>query len=197
MTNRICISCDVDISHRGAKARFCGEPCRMWARSRTDKRIRPVDGCVVCKGSLDGKMITAIYCSVSCKNHAMQKRRVRDDAARYLKERDRRIAYATNYAKKNPHVGQATKRKRRAAMVAQGIFRFTSARWLRMQRMHDFRCFYCGEKSPLTMDHVVPLIRGGSHSEGNIVPACMSCNCTKQARFVMEWRLQKSRRVAA
>lgn len=44
-------------------------------------------------------------------------------------------------------------------------------------------CHYCERKfSPaeLTMDHVVPLARGGSSTQGNIVPACKDCNRDKK-----------------
>ncbi|MBN20585.1 MAG: HNH endonuclease [Bdellovibrionaceae bacterium] len=44
-------------------------------------------------------------------------------------------------------------------------------------------CHYC-EKSfsaqQLTMDHVVPLARGGTSSKGNIVPCCRECNQKKK-----------------
>ncbi len=44
-------------------------------------------------------------------------------------------------------------------------------------------CHYCGRKFPaaqLTMDHVVPLARGGTSTKGNIVPACRDCNRDKR-----------------
>lgn len=44
-------------------------------------------------------------------------------------------------------------------------------------------CHYCEKKVPpstLTMDHVVPLARGGTSSKGNIVPACKACNRDKK-----------------
>jgi 5-methylcytosine-specific restriction protein A len=43
-------------------------------------------------------------------------------------------------------------------------------------------CHYCGLKFPfkaLTLDHVVPLARGGTTSPGNVVPACRTCNQAK------------------
>jgi 5-methylcytosine-specific restriction endonuclease McrA len=46
-------------------------------------------------------------------------------------------------------------------------------------------CFYCKRKRPLTMDHVVPLSRGGAHAAYNIVAACHSCNASKGARLTM------------
>lgn len=51
-------------------------------------------------------------------------------------------------------------------------------------------CHYCGCKvgrENLTMDHVVPLIRGGRSTKGNIVPACKACNTKKKYLLPLEW----------
>ncbi len=51
-------------------------------------------------------------------------------------------------------------------------------------------CHYCGRKFPpteLTMDHVVPLIRGGKSTKGNSVPACKECNNKKKHMLPIEW----------
>ena len=43
-------------------------------------------------------------------------------------------------------------------------------------------CHYCGRKFPpeaLTMDHVVPVARGGRSTRGNVVPCCRACNAAK------------------
>ena len=53
--------------------------------------------------------------------------------------------------------------------------------WL--DRLNRGVCHYCGKKFPpkqLTMDHVVPLARGGQSTKGNIVPACRICNRDKK-----------------
>lgn len=55
-------------------------------------------------------------------------------------------------------------------------------------------CFYCGEKSrSLTIDHVLPRVRGGRHSIGNLVAACGPCNFSKGGKTIMEWRVWKLR----
>lgn len=44
-------------------------------------------------------------------------------------------------------------------------------------------CHYCNRKfkaDQITMDHVIPLARGGTSTPGNIVPACKSCNQSKK-----------------
>lgn len=51
-------------------------------------------------------------------------------------------------------------------------------------------CYYCGRKVPpaeLTLDHIVPLIRGGKSVRGNIVPACKECNSRKKYLLPLEW----------
>ncbi len=51
-------------------------------------------------------------------------------------------------------------------------------------------CHYCGRQvgaRQLTMDHVVPLVRGGRSTRGNVVPACKACNSKKQLLLPVEW----------
>src|SRR5919109_5123909 len=51
-------------------------------------------------------------------------------------------------------------------------------------------CYYCrrqvGARS-LTMDHIVPLGRGGKSIRGNVVPACKDCNTQKKSLVPVEW----------
>lgn len=51
-------------------------------------------------------------------------------------------------------------------------------------------CYYCGKAVypvELTMDHIVPLIRGGRSSRGNVAPACKTCNSKKKYLLPIEW----------
>ncbi len=52
------------------------------------------------------------------------------------------------------------------------------------------KCYYCGREVPpqdLTMDHIVPIIRGGKSTKNNIVPACKECNNKKKHSLPIEW----------
>jgi 5-methylcytosine-specific restriction endonuclease McrA len=58
------------------------------------------------------------------------------------------------------------------------------------RRCDKGKCHYCGRAtSPkeLTMDHIVPLARGGKTTKGNVVPACKECNNRKKQLLPMEW----------
>ena len=51
-------------------------------------------------------------------------------------------------------------------------------------------CGYCGRPTPprdLTMDHIVPVARGGRSTKGNVLPACKACNSAKKQLLPMEW----------
>ena len=55
-------------------------------------------------------------------------------------------------------------------------------------------CHYCGQKvgaENLTMDHVIPVVRGGSSTKGNIVPACSDCNRDKKTAIPAEQILKE------
>lgn len=69
------------------------------------------------------------------------------------------------------------------------------ARELRQTRWWKTRvargvCHYCGKRFPpaeLTMDHLVPIIRGGKTTRGNCVAACKDCNNRKKYMLPIEW----------
>jgi 5-methylcytosine-specific restriction enzyme A len=58
------------------------------------------------------------------------------------------------------------------------------------RRVSSGVCYYCrrdvGARA-LTMDHIVPLGRGGKSVRGNVVPACKDCNTKKQGLVPVEW----------
>ena len=55
-------------------------------------------------------------------------------------------------------------------------------------------CQYCGTRThDLTLDHVVPRHRGGSHTWDNLVAACKPCNHRKGGKTLDEARLHLMR----
>lgn len=67
-------------------------------------------------------------------------------------------------------------------------------RWWQ-DRLAKGDCHYCEDKftaEELTMDHVVPVARGGKSTKGNVVPACKPCNTRKKHLTPVEMLLQDS-----
>jgi 5-methylcytosine-specific restriction endonuclease McrA len=55
-------------------------------------------------------------------------------------------------------------------------------------------CSYCGKETKRedrTIDHVVPLAKGGPHAIANLAMACFSCNSSKQDKDLQEWVSQR------
>lgn len=99
------------------------------------------------------------------------------------KERNKRYA-ANNQDKLN----EKSQRRRAYKLNAKRFALTKKEIW----RLYNSKCFYCESPSE-TMDHVMPLSRGGDHGIGNLVPCCGSCNYSKAGRTVMEWRIWKLR----
>lgn len=56
------------------------------------------------------------------------------------------------------------------------------SQWWKRRRAAGI-CHYCGAHvgaGALTMDHLLPIIRGGRSTRGNVVPACKACNDAKK-----------------
>jgi 5-methylcytosine-specific restriction endonuclease McrA len=69
-----------------------------------------------------------------------------------------------------------------------------SAWWQR--KLQQGLCAYCGKRFPaaeLTMDHVVPVARGGRSTKGNVVPCCKPCNNAKKLLTPAELLLRAQR----
>ncbi len=63
------------------------------------------------------------------------------------------------------------------------------SQWWKRRRSEGV-CYFCRRKFPpkeLTMDHIIPLIRGGKSTKGNVVPSCKECNNKKKHMLPLEW----------
>lgn len=58
-------------------------------------------------------------------------------------------------------------------------------------RLSVGRCHYCDRSiavRELTMDHIVPIVRGGRSTKSNVVPCCKECNTNKRDLVPVEWQ---------
>jgi 5-methylcytosine-specific restriction endonuclease McrA len=73
---------------------------------------------------------------------------------------------------------------RRARVIKEKTY-FVSEKEIR--KLYSDPCFVCGSKENQSIDHIVPISRGGTHSIGNLMTLCRTCNASKHARFLVEW----------
>lgn len=101
---------------------------------------------------------------------------------------DRIRTYQREWLQSRPTYGAERAHKRRARLAANNVFLVTDKD---MAQLYASPCFYCGSRDIIEADHVIPIHRGGTHSIGNLVPACRTCNRSKGSKTITEWRKAK------
>lgn len=95
---------------------------------------------------------------------------------------------AKKWRQKNPEKvrKQVRRRKERLKNAPGGPYEPT--RYLDRVLLYGDACAYCVKKPAETLDHAVPVSRGGSNWPANIYPACFSCNSEKKDKILhKEW----------
>jgi len=65
-----------------------------------------------------------------------------------------------------------------------------ASQWWKRKRASGI-CHYCQNSflpGELTMDHIIPLARGGRSEKFNLVPCCKDCNTKKNQFLPWEWK---------
>lgn len=186
----ICHTCATEFEARTSVQRCCSPKCKREFKKNYDRERYP--------------SVQAATIERACAWQRENKSRKRSYDAEYRERtRDRRLALkrehgCTTYwsdvdaarlrAQENEH-------RRRARLLGNGTFEVSPRDRSRLLARYGHGCAYCGSKfSPtvgLEWDHVLPVVRGGGHGIGNLLPACHDCNRSKSHRTVMEWRTRK------
>jgi 5-methylcytosine-specific restriction endonuclease McrA len=120
------------------------------------------------------------YCSHECR-YAVQ-------LEGHKANRAERTAYMREWCLRNPDKARANYLRRDSLERAAGGSLVTDRDLVRLVRRHRGMCAYCGLRPYEHFDHVIPLVRGGRHSIGNLMPACAPCNLSKGSRLLADWR---------
>lgn len=89
------------------------------------------------------------------------------------------------YRESNPEKFRDYCNSRRAKKLSNGVFKIATKE---LKKLYESPCLYCGSIESIQADHVVPIARGGTHSIGNLVPACARCNQSKGSKLLTEWK---------
>jgi len=104
----------------------------------------------------------------------------------YATCREERLEYQRKWRKANFDQKHSQEHRRRTRKRnAEGSF--NAADIERQRKAQKSKCYYCGQKAKLTVEHLVPLARGGTNWPDNIVLACGPCNFSKQDKLPHEY----------
>jgi hypothetical protein len=186
---RTCPGCETTFKAWRTDQKYCTAECGNRHRARrayqyADLSDRP---CQRCGTVFTPKQSTSVYCSRLCS------RRVT-----YARYRPQRLAATKAWVKANPELRRAIAAQYKAnrrmwEQLNPGSVGILSKDWRKLLRHYRHRCAYCGgNEGGIHMEHVIPLSRGGRHAIGNVLPACQSCNLSKGAKLVAEWKRDDS-----
>lgn len=120
------------------------------------------------------------YCSEECRKAVLQHRRRESRKTEAYKERKRSC-------------GNNRKRARKYGCEYDSSIRAT-----KVFERDGWHCRICGKRTPKrlqgknklnapTLDHIIPLSKGGGHTWNNVQCACRLCNSVKSDRFIEPW----------
>ena len=141
----------------------------------------------------------------------VEQRRI-DQAAWYEKNRAITLAKQKKKYDADPAMRQriveSTKRRRQADPYKRRIEdqRYRAAReatpeltmkqWREVLSYYNNACAYCGIRNvTFTVEHIIPVSRQGTNDPYNLAPACLKCNCSKQAATLIEFLFLRHLRV--
>lgn len=163
-----CRSCGKVGMSKGLKQRVICGPCRIKGSVNLGLKIVRKQKEVSCKSC--GNVHFAYNQGSMC----IDCRTARDKAAKRLKDRQR-----SSFSKR---------------CLKYGV-RYTTINRIEVYRRDNWTCAYCGVRvvksvvykpNQATIDHVIPLSKGGSHAIDNVVTACQQCNSIKRDHVALK-----------
>lgn len=184
---------------------FTGEPC---GRGHVSERSSSDGKCVACKrenwrasvarspGAVarakkkyrdkNREKLAVAYAEYVARDPEKVRKQKRDYAARN-QERERVRAREKYYANRDAYIARS-KARNAQRRGAGGTFNADDIAAI-MKRQRS-RCAYCQVKltsKTKTIDHIVPVARGGTNAPSNLQITCMPCNRRKSARCPTEF----------
>lgn len=110
-----------------------------------------------------------------------------EEAAMYSRRREHAKAKRAEYRKANLAKCREWARmgtQRRHALKLNVPATLTREEWEQIKAKHGNRCLCCGHEGGLTIDHIIPLSKGGHHVADNVQPLCGPCNSKKHTKTI-------------
>jgi len=126
--------------------------------------------------------------------------RIKTDEKFHEKEKIRAKEYYKRKSLENPEIYKENRKENRKREYQKNREKYILKAYKRLKKykntkgsfnrkqleakfsLYGNRCAYCGSAEKITIDHVIPLNRNGTHFPANLVPCCQKCNSAKRDR---------------
>ena len=152
---------------------------KSWLKRKNLWRWKKERKCILCGKTFIPRKVHQKYCLNKC------------DAKKAWKKKnwDKVLEWQRNWFKRkrieNPERFRQFVRNRKSRIKA-GKGKITLLQWEKVKKKQNYICLYCRKKEPeikLTIDHIIPITKGGKHSIENIQALCSSCNSKKNNKL--------------
>jgi 5-methylcytosine-specific restriction endonuclease McrA len=110
--------------------------------------------------------------------------------AKYQENKSVFRQHNSDWEKQNRIITRERTRRRRFRLKEIVSYQITIKEF---EKLYSNPCFYCGSEEQTSIDHVIPISRGGTHGIGNLVSCCKSCNSSKCNKTIMEWKINNEK----
>lgn len=110
-------------------------------------------------------------------------KKAKQQSAWYNKNRERVIEKSKQWAVNNRAEFKINQHNRRVK-IRNTHTPITKEQWNFLLEYSHYKCMCCGSSESLSLDHIVPISRGGKNTFQNIQVLCRRCNSTKSAKTI-------------
>jgi len=187
--SKICLGCGVYYTPTGGRQKYCpqcGKKYRKEYLKEWWKNNRARAHQYWAKYREIHREILRIRQKEADKNSKRKKQKL--ESVRRWRERHRE-----EHRKRNKEWRRRNREKvnfmnrRREHQLRGAVGSFTYSEWERLKEKYNYTCPSCGRREPkikLTIDHIIPISKGGTNYISNIQPLCQECNSKKYTRVI-------------
>jgi 5-methylcytosine-specific restriction endonuclease McrA len=176
-----CQQCGATCIAKNKRKRFCSEKCANAAYySKNIEKLRAV---LLANYHRDRErrlpLMRAYY-----REHAEE---IKQAAMAWMRNHPERMVEINRRAKqryRKTAKGKMAMRSDRIKRKYREVGRIDSRAWQRKMRRLEGKCQLCGTTDNITVDHILPLKKGGTNHIDNLQPLCRTCNLKKHVKVL-------------
>jgi 5-methylcytosine-specific restriction endonuclease McrA len=193
----ICKVCNIDFVQKHFNQKCCSDECKRNAKKLSQQKYKNTEKGKLsyerwCKNPIkqeidkrymqteNAKKLSVIRATRNLKNNPslLEKKRIRDIEFGKT-EKGRKINQIAKRKYSQTEKGKAKIKELKYIRRNKSAGKFDFKAWKEKLEVLNYKCQMCGTYERITIDHIIPLTKGGTNHIDNLQPLCHSCNSSK------------------